>query len=194
MQHFVIPSDEPWGLGLNEKLMPEYFKEAGYQTDLVGKWHLGFHKKSHTPTMRGFDSHFGYLGPYIGYYNHSLIMFDRSYARGHDFRDNLEIFKSGTYVTELFTNRAVDIIRNHREEKPLFLMVSHLAPHAGNEDDPVEAPESVVNKFNYIKSEKRRKLAGMISVLDDGVGRVITALKEKNILNNTIVVFLSGKH
>jgi arylsulfatase B len=38
MQHFVIVADEPWGLPLNEKVMPEYFRDAGYRTALVGKW------------------------------------------------------------------------------------------------------------------------------------------------------------
>lgn len=71
MQHFVIGSDNPFGLGLDQKLLPEYMREAGYRTSIVGKWHLGIYRKKHTPTLRGFDSHFGYLGPYIDYYNHS---------------------------------------------------------------------------------------------------------------------------
>ena len=62
MQHFVIVPDEPWGLGLEQKIMPEYFKDAGYRTHIIGKWHLGMFQKEYTPTYRGFDSHLGYLG------------------------------------------------------------------------------------------------------------------------------------
>ena len=66
----VIGHGEPWGLGLNETLLPEYLKQLGYSTHMVGKWHLGFHCADYTPTRRGFDSHFGYWGGMEDYYNH----------------------------------------------------------------------------------------------------------------------------
>lgn len=192
MQHFVIKSDEPWGLPLNEKIMPEYFKDAGYKTALIGKWHLGFFEKAYTPLMRGFDYHYGYLGPYIGYFDHSLIMLDRNYSRGFDMRKNLDVTDAGgKYATDLFTDEAVNLIKAHDVSDPLFLLLTHLAPHAGNEDKPLEAPENIVNKYTYIKDEKRRVLAAMIDRLDDGIGRVIEAINQKGILNNTIIMFLS---
>lgn len=158
------------------------------------KWHLGFHEKSYTPTLRGFDSHFGYLGPYIGYYDHSLIMFDRNYSRGYDMRRNLEMMNDvkGKYATDLFTNEAVNLIHDHDVSQPLFLLLTHLAPHAGNEDKPMEAPEEIIKKFEYIKDEKRKTLAAMIDVMDDGIGKVVEAIKNKGILENTIIMFMSG--
>lgn len=77
MQHSVIVNDEPWGLPLEQQLMPEIFQQAGYTTHLVGKWHLGFYRKEMTPLFRGFDHHFGYYSGYIGYYDHTLKMLVR---------------------------------------------------------------------------------------------------------------------
>lgn len=67
---------------------------------------------------------------------------------------------TGVYATDLFTQEAVRIIKNHNVKKPLFLLMSHLAVHTGNEDNPMEAPEEEVEKFAYIKDPKRRKYAG----------------------------------
>lgn len=72
MQHYVIMNEEPWGLGLNEKLLPEYLKEVNYATHIIGKWHLGFFEQKYTPCLRGFDTHFGYYGPSIDYYGYNL--------------------------------------------------------------------------------------------------------------------------
>lgn len=142
--------------------MPEYFKDAGYATNLVGKWHLGFYQKQYTPTFRGFDSFFGYHGPYIDYFDYTLNMFDRNYSRGYDMRRNLSVANDfdPIYATDLFTNQAVNVINTHDKGKPLFLLLNHLAPHAGNEDFPMQAPEEEIGKFSYIANEKRRTLAG----------------------------------
>ncbi|KAG5680743.1 hypothetical protein PVAND_010232 [Polypedilum vanderplanki] len=193
MQHFVVPSDEPWGLGTKEKIMPQYFKEAGYITRLIGKWHLGFYQKQYTPTQRGFDSFFGYLGPYIDYFDFTLKMFDRNFSRGYDMRNNLDVFNTTLpqYATELFTKEAVKVITNHDKKNPLFLMVNHLAPHAGNEDFPMQAKKEDIARFNYIKDETRRILGGMIYQLDQSVGDIVKALSDANMLKDTIIVFYS---
>lgn len=162
----VVVSDEPWGLGIDEKIMPQYFKEAGYVTQLIGKWHLGFFQEQYTPPKRGYDSFFGYLGPYIDYFDYSLEMFDKNYSRGYDMRNyshgNLDVVKniSPKYATELFTEEAVKSIKNHDKSNPLFLLVNHLAPHAANQDKPMQAKSEDIDKFSHIENIQRRTLAG----------------------------------
>ncbi|KAH8259685.1 hypothetical protein KR026_008766 [Drosophila bipectinata] len=193
MQHWVIITDEPWGLPKKERLMPELFREAGYSTHLVGKWHLGFWRQDLTPTMRGFDHHYGYYNGYIDYYDHQVRLLGKNYSPGLDFRKDFEPNPkaNGTYATEAFTSEAKRIIEEHDKSKPLFMVLSHLAVHTGNEDNPMQAPEEEVAKFLHIKDPKRRTYAGMISSLDKSVGQTIRALKDNDMLNNTIVLLYS---
>lgn len=81
-------------------------------------------------------------------------------------RSNLELNYTvdGKYATNLLTSAAIDVIDAHTNEAPLFLMLNHLAPHAGNEDNPFQAPEEEIQKFSYIKDIKRRTLAGTFSI------------------------------
>lgn len=68
-QHYVIVNEEPWGILENFTSMPEIFQAHGYSTNLVGKWHLGLARKEYTPTMNGFDYHYGYWGAYVDYFH-----------------------------------------------------------------------------------------------------------------------------
>ncbi|KAH8296676.1 hypothetical protein KR054_009735 [Drosophila jambulina] len=193
-QHFVISNEEPWSLSLNATLMPEIFQQAGYSTNLVGKWHLGFSRPEYTPTRRGFDYHYGYWGAYIDYYQRRSKMPKANYSLGYDFRRNMELEcqDRGVYVTDLLTNEAERLIKEHAgKDQPLFLMLSHLAAHTANEDDPLQAPEEEIRKFAYIKDPNRRKYAAMVSKLDQSVGRVISTLASTEQLENSIVIFYS---
>lgn len=91
MQHLVILAPEPWGLPLEETLMPEHLKRHGYSTHAIGKWHLGFHHKEYTPTYRGFDTHFGYWNGYQDYYDHTM---DHSDGVRKSFTDNFHSYSS----------------------------------------------------------------------------------------------------
>jgi arylsulfatase A-like enzyme len=73
MQHTVLYGAEPRGLPLTEKLLPEYLKELGYTTHIVGKWHLGSYHKEYTPTYRGFDSHLGFWTGHHDYNDHTAV-------------------------------------------------------------------------------------------------------------------------
>ncbi|KAH8405928.1 hypothetical protein KR215_000006 [Drosophila sulfurigaster] len=193
MQHFVQIPDEPWGLPLSERLMPQFFRDAGYATELIGKWHLGFWRQDLTPTMRGFDHHYGYYNGYIDYYDHTHHMLDKNYSSGVDFRRDLKRWhlENGTYATEAFTNEARRVIEQHDRSRPLFMVLSHLAVHTGNEDQPMQAPPEEVAKFSHISDAKRRTYAGMVSSLDKSVGQTVRALADRGMLNNSIMLLYS---
>lgn len=110
---------------------------------------------------------------------------------GYDMRKNLSFSydTNGTYATDLFTQVAVDTIRNHNQERPLFMYVAHLSPHAGNDADPLQAPADELEKFSYISNENRTKYAAMVSKLDAGIGKIVSALNENDMLSNTIILF-----
>lgn len=69
MQGWPLGASEPRALPPG-KILPQYLKELGYTTRIVGKWHLGYYKEEFTPTYRGFDSHLGYFNGLISYYDH----------------------------------------------------------------------------------------------------------------------------
>lgn len=108
-------------------------------------------------------------------------------------RQNKSIYNeaTGKYATNLFTDYAVKIIKTHDQETPLFLYLSHLAPHSANWYDLNQAPANEIEKFSYIKDPLRRKYAAMVSILDTGVGKIVQALHESNMLDNSVIVFLS---
>lgn len=98
----------------------------------------------------------------------------------------------GEYSTDAFTNEAVNIIRTHNSTRgPLFLYLSHLSPHSGNPDNPLQAPDDEVAKHVRIQDPERRLYAAMVTRLDAGVGKVMSALREADMLDNSIVLFMA---
>ncbi|XP_055337737.1 arylsulfatase B-like isoform X2 [Paramacrobiotus metropolitanus] len=192
LQHYVLRAGEPRGLPLEEKLFPQYMRELGYSTHLVGKWHLGYARNEMTPTFRGFDSFFGYYTGYVDYYNYTPTAVSAGYS-AFDMWDGLQPAKAskGQYATNLFTHQAIERIREHNSDRPLFLILSHLAPHYANEDDPVQAPKEYIDRFQHIAHEGRRKYAATVAVLDDAVGELVEALSEKKLLENSVILFSS---
>ena len=191
-----IKPNEEWGLRLNETLLPEMLKRNGYATHGIGKWHAGMYTWDHTPAKRGFDTFFGlYLGAQ-DYFTHRRV------GHGIDFReayldeegDLVERTRgdlTGEYSTNLFSDRAVSIIEQHDQTVPLFLYLAYTAPH-----DPDQAPLDQINRFASHVSKQRRVYATKISIMDEGIGSVVESLKQKNILDNTIIVFTAdnGAH
>ncbi|GJQ71995.1 hypothetical protein Trydic_g14433 [Trypoxylus dichotomus] len=163
-----ITAGEDRSIPLDMPTLPERLKELNYSTHLVGKWHLGTAYRNVTPTRRGFDTHYGYWNGYIGYFNHRT---GKPGFEGLDMRDDFapDFETVGHYATDLFTHRAVKLINNHNYRKPLFLLVSHLAPHTGKYDTMTDntvleerSADEMNRAFGYIQDVKRRRYVGNI--------------------------------
>ena len=73
---------------------------------------------------------------------------------------NLECVAPGSYVTDLFSQEAENIILHSKANQPLFLMVNHLATHTANDEDPLQAPQAAIEKYAHIPDINRRTYAG----------------------------------
>lgn len=174
-----VPDFEIGGLSLEHKLMPEWFKEVGYQTSLVGKWHIGSDTRAGLPNRRGFDQFYGFLGGFIDYFEHdSLGAIDWQ-------RDGITVREDG-YSTELITNEAVKVVQRRDHERPLFMFVSYNAPHG-----PQAAPQESIDRYPEIADEERREYAAMVDSMDQGIGKILQTVQDEKIAESTLVLFLS---
>ncbi|KAJ0178805.1 hypothetical protein K1T71_005580 [Dendrolimus kikuchii] len=193
MQGYPLTNSEDRGLPVSEKLLPEYLKELGYATHLVGKWHLGQARSKYLPTVRGFDSHFGHRCGYVDYYEYS---YQERWITGSVsgiclFRNLSVAWDAEGYLTDLYTNEAKSVIKQHDETTPLFLMVAHNAPHSAHEGALLQAPPEDIRAMRHVELPERRIYAAMMKKLDDSVGDIVEALLQKGILEKTIIVFIS---
>ena len=184
------PKDPNMGLPLSEFTMADLFKTKDYVTGIIGKWHLGAHE-SLRPNNRGFDEFFGHLTGGHRYLPDELTLEDETEVKAHNQAYRTKILRNTTrveiddYLTDEFSYEAVKFIENN-SQKPFFLFLPYNAPHG-----PLQAPEKYVNRFPDIENPLRKIYAGMISSMDDGIGKILTKLKEEKIYDNTIVFFLS---
>ncbi len=119
----AIPSAHTYGLATDERLLPQDLKAAGYETDLIGKWHLGHADRKYWPLARGFDHHYGPLLGEIDYFTHE------QHGVLDWFRDGKPVQEPG-YSTTLLGDAAVKLIETHDPKVPLFLDLAFNAPHA----------------------------------------------------------------
>ncbi|HEY1603781.1 MAG TPA: arylsulfatase [Pirellulales bacterium] len=171
----------PWaqyGLSLEERTLPQALSEAGYQTAIAGKWHLGHFRPEYLPTQRGFQSQYGH-------YNGALDYFTHVRDGGFDWHRNDRENHDEGYSTHLIAQEAVRVIRERDKNKSLFLYVPFNAVHA-----PHQVPEKYTAPYAQLKGA-RRTYAGMIAAMDEAVGQIVTAVRDAGIAGNTLFIFSS---
>ena len=176
----------------------DYLKKMGYQTSVIGKWHMGTHPKF-SPKNYGFDYHYGITGAaslYAPIGKENIVDSKHTW----DFADFItwqvsqyytlengknSIPKKSEYLTDLFTKKAVSYIKENKD-RPFFLHLSHMAPHG-----PFQAQRKYYEMFDHIEDHNKRVYYAMIKNLDDSVGEIKKTLEREGILDNTLIIFTS---
>jgi len=186
-------SGENVGLPPEHPTVASLLKGNGYETSLVGKWHLGW-KPEFGPNRHGFDEFFGVLSGAADYFTHRSPD-GRNGVKGPggspDLWDNLAPVERVGYLTDLLSDKAVEIIGRKRT-KPLFLSLQYTAPHA-----PWEGPEDAA--IGHTEHGPGPMTAGgslsiygsMMKSMDAGIGRVLKALANAGLERDTLVIFTS---
>jgi arylsulfatase A-like enzyme len=179
LQTAVIPSVSAYGLDTTEWLLPQALKEAGYNTAIIGKWHLGHADKKYWPKQRGFDYQYGPMIGELDYFTHE------EHGVLDWYRNNNPVREKG-YTTQLLGNDAVKYVNEQDSKRPFYLYLTFNAPHT-----PYQAPKEYIDRYSNIAESTRRIYAGMVTCLDDEIGRVVAALDKKGLRDNTLILFHS---
>ena len=171
------------GLPPGHPTLPSLLRDGGYATALVGKWHLGF-PPHFGPLKSGYQEFFGALSGGLDYFTHMDT------AAIHDLWEGEQESHQKGYLTDLFTERAVAFVKRKRKE-PFLLSVHYNAPHWPWETRDDEAEAERIEKIYHFDGGSVATYLTMIKQMDEGIGRILAALKSAKIDKNTIVVFTS---
>ncbi len=164
-------------LPANLVTLPGTFRAAGYTTSLIGKWHLGTGGGS-LPQQHGFEHFYGFVGPEIDYFKHTN-------QRGAvDWQRDGTTLKEDGYSTFLIADEAIRQLRECDAKRPFFIEVTFNAPHV-----PQNAPEEFLAKYKTLGA--RTTSAAIIDAMDFSIGKILAALDEQRLRDNTLVIFFS---
>lgn len=211
------------GIGKNQVTIPELLGPAGYQTAMVGKWHLGRNPKVDGPIQRGFDAFYGTMTGAGSFWNPCTLT-------RHD--ESIEVDTEDFYYTEVIGEEAVKQIHGFaKSDKPFFQYVAFTSPHwplhareevtrkyldryrggwtrlrreryermlkmgiIDNERWPLPQKEPRVQDWDTIDHKEWRirnmaVYAAMIDHMDQAIGKIVDALKEHGLFENTLIIF-----
>ncbi len=195
----------PWrkgGMDTSEWTIADVLAEAGYKhRGIFGKWHLGHFEKKYHPLRRGFTEFYGHYNGAIDYFTHE--------REGEvDWHQGFEPSNDPGYATDLIADAATRFIREHAADpEPFLCYVPFNAPHspyqAKEEDLPNYAnlppargyfqafEDENMDSSHEARHRNRRILGAMMHSLDQGIGRILDAIDETEIADNTLVLFSS---
>ena len=195
-QRFEVGLEEPLtaqsppvGLPAAQPTIATRLRAAGYETALIGKWHLGW-LPEYRPNRHGFDEFFGSLSGALDYFTH--IAPDSGELALPDLWENDLRVSTDRYLTDAFTDRAEEFVSRQRS-KPFYLSLHYTAPHG-----PWEGPadRAVVDHGGHgpgpmLNGGSPEIYAEMMRSLDEGIGRVLAALRRAQLERDTLVIFTS---
>jgi len=164
------------GLPAGLPTLPRTLQSAGYQTFLVGKWHVGTRSP---PRQSGFDHFYGFLGPEVDYFKHT------GRNGGLDWQRNGESVEERGYSTFLFADEAIRLLEERDRQRPFLLEVAFNAPHF-----PLSAPDEYLAKYTNLPP-KLATYASAVDALDSAIGRILVWVDKQGLRDNTLVVFFS---
>jgi len=178
------PSKNP-GLPPSHPTLPSILKARGYETALIGKWHLGA-LPDYGPLRSGYDHFWGFRSGGVDYYTHKNL------AQKDDLWDGDTPVEVAGYLTDLIGDRAVSAVRSYAG-KPFFLSLHFSAPHWPWEapGDEAESERLRTRSIRDYDGGSQKTYRAMIERLDFQVGRILQALDDTGQADNTIVVFTS---
>ncbi len=192
------------GVPTQETFFSNVLQNAGYKTGIVGKWHLG-NEPQYRPNQRGFDYFYGMLGGGHVYHTKDFVSakgFDPKNTNVWEYKtplmENNEFasekgYEKNLYITDMLTDAGIGFIeRESTKKQPFFLLMSYNAPHTPEEakaEDEQALKEILGDKA--AKDPMRLTYTAMVYGVDRGVERIVKTLKEKNLYDNTLIVFLS---
>jgi len=168
-------------LPLEEVTYAEKLKEYGYYNMFIGKWHLG--KGKHYPEYQGFDKTFGTTDN-----GHPKSYYYPFFKKG-DPKEFQKNYKKGDYLTDVLTDGAVDFIKNYDKATPFMLSFWYYSVHG-----PSVGRKDLLQKYKEAGLKgKYAHHAAMVEAMDESIGRVRKAIKEKGIENNTVIIVMSDQ-
>ena len=194
-QRFAVGLQEPLtassphvGLPAGTATIASRLRAAGYETALIGKWHLGW-SEEFRPNRHGYDEFFGSLSGALDYFTYVAP------DAGEELPDLWENERRATadgYLTDVFTDRAVEFLARRRE-RPFYLSLHYTAPHSPWEGprDGTTADHTDHGAGPMINGGSLDTYAKMMVSMDEGIGRVLAALRRARLERDTLVIFTS---